>query len=74
MEGRTKKVDELFLEDFVGDLGPVNDLDALRRTFGDMTMNFTSLGGTYNSTYGYQNTKKICEIENHDNIILGNYF
>ena len=72
VEGRTKKVNELYLEDFVNVLGPPNDLDALRRTFNDMSLNFTSLGG-YNQRYGYQNTRKICEIENNENIILGNY-
>lgn len=72
VEGRTKKVEELFLEDFVSDLGQVNELDALRHTFKDMSMNFTSLRGTYNREYGYSDAKKICEIENPDNVLLGN--
>ena len=72
VEGRTKKVEELFLEDFVSDLGQVNELDALRNTFKDMSMNFTSLRGTYNREYGYSDAKKICEIENPDNVLLGN--
>ena len=73
VDGRTEEVKEYFLEDFIDDLGPLTELDALRSHFNDHSMNFVSMKGDYQRRYGSgsqgNKAKKMLDIENPDRII-----
>ena len=71
VHGRTEEVKEFFLEDFIDDLGPLTEVDALRLHFKDHSKNFVSMKGDYQRRYGNRGdkAKKMLDIENPDRII-----
>ena len=71
VSGRTHEVKELFLEDFVDSLGTVNDdLNALRKHFNNLDLNFVGMRSNYNSSYGFENSRKILEMETNEKLLL----
>ena len=71
VSGRTNEVKELFLEDFVDSLGTVNDdLNALRKHFNNLDLNFVGMRSNYNSSYGSEKSRKILEMETNEKLLL----
>ena len=71
--GRLFEVQEIFLEDFVNDLGEMNDQKALQQHLQNNHMSYINLTAEYEAVYGHKKSQRILYIEKDDDIDLYPY-